>query len=77
MSEHNNNGFITFIKAHKGVVTGGCIGFVIGALVLWIGFFSTLFLAICVGIGVFFGSNNKFKKKLFEILDRILPDVFK
>ncbi len=77
MSEQNNSGFAKFFKAHRGVITGGCIGFFVGALILWAGFFATLFLAICVGIGVFFGSNNKYKKKLFEILDRILPDVFK
>lgn len=77
MSEQSNSGFVKFVKAHRGVIIGGCAGFFIGALILWIGFFSTLFLALCVGIGVFFGSNNKFRKKLFEILDRILPDVFK
>lgn len=77
MSEINNSGFIKIIKAHRGVVIGGCIGFAAGALILWIGFFRTLFLAVCVGIGAFFGSNNKFRKRLFEILDRILPDIFK
>jgi uncharacterized membrane protein len=77
VSGQGNGGFISFIKTHKGVVIGGCVGFVIGAFILWVGFFNTLFLALCVGIGVFFGSNNKFRKKLFEILDRILPDVFK
>lgn len=77
MSEQNNKGFAAFVKAHRGVITGGCVGFAVGALILWIGFFSTLFLAVCVGIGVFFGSNNKYRKKLFEILDRILPDIFK
>lgn len=77
MSEQNNSGIAKFFKAHKGVITGGCIGFVVGALILWAGFFAALFLAVCVGIGVFFGSNNKYKKKLFEILDKILPDVFK
>jgi uncharacterized membrane protein len=73
----NNGGFKRFIKGHKGVILGGCIGFIIGALILWIGFFRTLFLAVCVGIGVFFGSNNRLRKRLFEILDRILPDIFK
>jgi uncharacterized membrane protein len=73
----NNGGIIKFIKTHKGIILGGCIGFIIGALILWIGFFRTLFLAICVGIGVFLGSNNRFRKRLFEILDRILPDIFK
>lgn len=73
----NNSGFIRFIKAHKGLIIGSCIGFVIGSLILWIGFFKTLFLVICIGIGAFFGSNNKFRKRLFEILDRVLPDIFK
>jgi uncharacterized membrane protein len=77
VSEINNSGLIRYIKAHKGLIIGSCIGFVIGALILWIGFFSTLFLAVCIGIGAFFGSNNKFRKRLFEILDRVLPDIFK
>ena len=71
------NGFMNYIKAHKGIAIGCSIGFVVGILIIWIGFFRTLFLAICIGIGAFFGSNNKLKKKLYEILDRILPDVFK
>ncbi|MDD5016939.1 MAG: DUF2273 domain-containing protein [Eubacteriales bacterium] len=66
-----------YIKAHKGVIIGMSIGFFIGALILCIGFFRTLFLGICVGIGAIFGTNNKFKKKLMEIFDRILPNIFK
>lgn len=76
MSE-GNGGFVKFIREHKGIVLGACIGFAVGALILWIGFFRTLFLALCVGIGAFFGSNNRFRKRLFEILDKILPDLFK
>ena len=71
------NGFMNYIKTHKGIAIGCSIGFVVGVLIISIGFFRVLFLAICVGIGAFFGSNNKLKKKLYEILDRILPDVFK
>ena len=66
-----------FIIKHKGVIIGMGIGLIVGTLILCIGFFATLFLAICVGIGAFFGTNNKFKKRLFEILDRILPNVFR
>jgi uncharacterized membrane protein len=69
--------FIDFVKAHKGIITGSCVGFVVGVLILCIGFFATLFLAICVGIGAFLGSNNKVRKRLMEVLDRILPDIFK
>jgi len=77
VSGQSSNGFINFIKAHKGVMTGIGLGFVTGVLILSIGFFRTLFLAICIGIGAFFGTKNKYKRKLFQILDRILPDIFK
>jgi len=71
------NAFFGFLKAHKGVITGGCVGFVVGVLIISIGFFSTLFLGICVGIGAFFGSQTKLKRRLMEFLERILPDIFR
>ncbi len=69
--------FISYVKLKKGLFTGIGIGLSVGILILSIGFFSTLFLAICIGIGAFFGTQNRFKRKLFEMLDKILPDVFK
>lgn len=69
--------FISYVKLKKGLFTGIGIGLLVGILILSIGFFSTLFLAICIGIGAFFGTQNRFKRKLFEMLDKILPDVFK
>ncbi len=69
--------FLEFIKTHRSIITGIGLGFLIGVLILAIGFFRTFFLAICVGIGAFFGTKNKLRKKLFEILDKILPDLFR
>ena len=77
MSDKKKKGFVKFVKAHKCAIIGTSLGLLVGILMLTIGFFATLLLAICAGIGAFFGSNNKFKKKLFAILDRILPDIFK
>ena len=79
MQDNNEkqNGFIKFLKTRKGLIIGIAMGLLIGILVLTIGFFATLFLAICIGIGAFFGSKNKYKKRFIEILDRILPDIFK
>lgn len=77
MSEKNKKGFEKFVKTHKGAIIGTSLGLLAGILMLTIGFFATLLLAICAGIGAFFGSNNKFKKKLYAILDKILPDIFK
>ena len=69
--------FLEFIKTHRGIITGIGLGLLVGVLILAIGFFRTLFLAICVGIGAFFGTKNVLRKKLFEILDKILPDLFR
>lgn len=77
MDKHNENGFVYYVKAHKGVIIGISLGLLIGILLLAIGFFATLLLAICVGIGAFFGSKNKYKQRLRNILDKILPDIFK
>ena len=77
MPDKKENGFVKFVKTHKGAIIGISLGLIVGILLLTIGFFSTLLIAICVGIGAFFGSNNKYKKKLFAILDKILPDIFK
>jgi len=75
--EKKDNGFVRFVKAHRGAIIGISMGLLIGILLLTIGFFATLLLAICVGLGAFFGSKNRFKKKLYQVLDRILPDIFK
>ncbi len=69
--------FFEFIKAKKGLLIGTVVGLLVGVLILSIGFFSTLFIAFCMGLGAFLGTRNRFRKKLFEILDKILPDIFK
>ncbi len=69
--------FISYVKEHKGVIIGVALGLLVGILMLSIGFFATLFLAICAGIGALFGTKNKLRKRLLEILDKILPDIFK
>ena len=56
---------------------GVSLGLLVGILILSIGFFATLFLALCAGVGAFFGTKNRFRKKFLEILDKILPDIFK
>jgi uncharacterized membrane protein len=74
---NDSKGFFEFINSHRGIIIGIGIGLLIGILILSIGFFKTLFLAICVGIGAFFGTKNKLRKRLFEILDKILPNLFR
>ncbi len=66
-----------FFKAHKGAIIGTGLGLLVGILILAVGFFQTLFLAICAGVGAFFGTSSRAKKRFKEILDRILPDLFR
>ena len=77
MADKKKKGFVKYVKTHKGVIIGTSVGLLVGILLLTIGFFPTLLLAICAGIGAFFGSNNKYKKKLYAVLDKVLPDIFK
>ena len=58
------------LKEHCGRTVGVVIGFVIAVSVLLIGFFSTLFIIICVGAGLFVG--NKIDKGDSEFLDNVI-----
>ena len=71
------HGFFNFVKQHRGAIIGVSLGLLVGILMLSIGFFATLFLALCAGVGAFFGTKNRFRKKFLEMLDKILPDIFK
>lgn len=62
---------IKLIKANKGKVFGGIIGFVIAILVLTIGFFKTLFIVLCTGLGIFLGDQDNREEKLREIIEKI------
>ncbi len=71
------NRWLSFWKAHKGAIIGTGLGLLTGTLILAIGFFQTLFLVICTGIGAFIGAHARVKKRIKEILERILPDLFR
>lgn len=64
---------LDFILKHVGEVIGGVAGFVFAIFVLIFGFWKTLFILLCVAIGVFFGGRYFEKKKLIEFLDKHLP----
>ena len=54
-------------------VIGVISGLVIGILFLLLGFFQTIFLLICVGLGFFIGNKLDKKEDLMDFLDRLLP----
>ena len=65
--------FVTFVKNKKGLMIGIGMGLLVGILILTINFWRTLLLAVCVGVGAFFGSQSRLKDKFLAFLDKILP----
>ncbi|MCX7747502.1 MAG: DUF2273 domain-containing protein [Clostridia bacterium] len=63
-----------FYSSHRGGFNGAFIGFSIAVAILMIGFFKTLFIAICVGLGYYIGNRiSQDKDYLRNLLDRVLP----
>ncbi|CCQ96002.1 conserved hypothetical protein [[Clostridium] ultunense Esp] len=47
-----------YIKANKNKTLGAFLGFLIGILILTIGFFKTIFIVLCTWLGFFIGSKS-------------------
>ncbi len=61
---------LTVWREHRGTIIGGTAGFLIAVLILVIGFFYTLFIAFCVGIGLFIGNEvDKGESKVKDLLN--------
>ena len=64
---------LDMISRHKGEVIGGILGLLFALFILLFGFFKTLFIILCIAIGIFVGGRYFEKKKLIEFLDKHLP----
>lgn len=60
-------------SSHKGEIIGTVSGLIFALFVIFIGFWKTLFIGICMFIGYYIGKKFSNKEELFELLDRILP----
>ncbi|MGI6201748.1 MAG: DUF2273 domain-containing protein [Christensenellales bacterium] len=47
------------LKAHLGPLAGGLVGLAVAILFLTLGFWRTLLIGLCVGVGVFVGGGAK------------------
>lgn len=66
-----------FLRKYAGRLTGAGIGLVIAILFLTLGFWGTLLIAICVGIGFFLGMFRDSREEFLEFVERILPKGLK
>jgi uncharacterized membrane protein len=66
-----------FLRKYSGRLLGASVGLTAAVLFLTIGFFRTLLILICVGIGYFIGLFRDSKEEFLEFVERILPKGFK
>lgn len=60
-------------QLHGGKILGCGLGFILGILVLMLGFFQTVFVLFCVIAGYMVGKRIDEKEDLMDILDKLLP----
>lgn len=66
-----------FMRKYTGRVIGSSAGLVIAVLFLTIGFWRTLLVLVCVGIGFSIGLFRDSKEEFLEFVERILPKGFR
>jgi len=63
-----------FYESHRGGIIGAAAGFLLAVLILIIGFFKVLFIAIFAGVGYYIGKSiHEDKDYIKNLLDRVLP----
>jgi uncharacterized membrane protein len=65
---------LIYYDAHRGGIIGTAVGFIIAVLILLIGFFKVLFIALFAGVGYYVGKRiHDDKDYIKNLLDRVLP----
>lgn len=64
---------LVFINNNRGKFFGALLGFIVGVLILIIGFFKALFIFICTYIGYILGSKSYKDINFRKLLEKILP----
>lgn len=65
------------LENHKGKLFGVFSGLLIGVLILIIGFWKVIFLALCVGLGVWLGTMKDNKENFLSFMDKIIGKIYK
>ncbi len=58
--------FRSWIRENKGLFIGMCIGLLVAILFLTIGFWATLLIFVCVGVGAYLGSHPQVRKSISD-----------
>jgi uncharacterized membrane protein len=66
--------FRQFVAEHWGKIVGGLAGLIVGLVFIIFGFWRSLFIFLCVGLGVYLGMILDRNESLRGLLQRIWPD---
>lgn len=64
--------FFEALGNKKCKVIGAIIGFIIGILILIIGFLKTIFIVICTLVGYYIGSRVDYMDNFNEIINKVI-----
>lgn len=64
---------LDLFSKNQGKIIGSLLGLLVAILILTIGFFRTLLIALFVCVGYYIGKKIDNNEDILEFLDRILP----
>lgn len=65
---------LEFYNEHRGAVIGAASGFLAAVMILILGFWRVLFIALLTGVGYYIGKRiHDDKDYIKNLLDRVLP----
>lgn len=65
---------LDFYSSHRGTINGAGIGFLTAVMILVLGFWRVLFIALLTGVGYYIGKRiHDDKDYIKNLLDRVLP----
>jgi uncharacterized membrane protein len=65
---------LEYYYEHRGAIKGAAVGLILAILILLLGFFRVLFIAILTGVGYYIGKRlHEDKNYIKNLLDRVLP----
>jgi len=63
----------SLVEKHKGKIIGTSLGFITSLLIIILGFFKVLFIAVCVYIGFYLGEKIDNDEDIVKLLEKIFP----
>jgi uncharacterized membrane protein len=63
---------IEIFSKNEGKFIGAISGLLVGILILWIGFFKSVFIVICILLGYYIGKKKDNKENIFVIIEKLI-----